>query len=158
MSTGLDGILSSDERPSHACRLGETPAAPSLLLRACQSPVSRAACQAILFMQPFMQPASLPINLSLSPPDACLSHAHLALHIHARPSGTSRPGWDGGAQKERIDGHRNKNHTTRSDGFRGYPCQGSPPSSFFPLLGRQLVGALQEPLCILVMVLRCGSG
>jgi hypothetical protein len=40
------------------------------LLRACQSQ-SRAACQAILFMQPLMQPASSPINLSLSPPDAC---------------------------------------------------------------------------------------
>lgn len=105
-----------------------------------------------------MQPASLPIK-SLSIPARCLlSHARLALHIHA-PFWNVSSWVDGGTQKERIDGHRNKNHTTRSDGFRGYPCQGSPPSSFFPpSLGVNFVGALQEPLCILVMVLRCGSG
>ncbi|KAJ4205404.1 hypothetical protein NW759_014630 [Fusarium solani] len=90
--------------------------------------------------------ACLFAHKSLSVPARCLlSHARLALHIHARPSGTSRPGWDGGAQKERIDGPRNKNHTTRSDGFRGYPCQGSPPSSFFPSLGVNLSVLFKNP-------------
>lgn len=129
MSAGLDGILSSDERPSHACRLEET----QLRRASCWEPVkaSLAACQAILFMQPLMQPASLPINLSV-PARCLLSHARLALHIHARPSGTSRPGWDGGPKRNEstvIETRTTPPAPTDSGAIR---VKGPPPLVFFP--------------------------